>query len=213
MEAFPKKEGKAITGLGLLSDEQVLQVAETVRDLLEKTPHPHDKVKELTIKDPMYCMFDTYKREIVMNPEYNENWMSKRTREEIEDELEFVTPDSSYQHELLSMRNALDSGDYRKLHTLYWFGEGRNLEGIIRHEWGHAFHEVYGRGSRLYGGPKGVDTLYGEGWEEKYGITSRARGNWLECVAENFVAWSTGNTAQMNPEMVKVFNDLARGEG
>lgn len=210
-EAFPKKEGKAVTGLGLLSDEQAVKVAETVRDLMQQVPTPY-LVNRLTIKEGVGSRYDPSGREIIVDVSETLGKGLDAVRSGIEAELgsgDYLSLE--YRQHLKAMSDALDSGDYKKLHTMYWFGEARNLESIVRHEWGHAVHEVF-KSRRDYGrGPAGIDTLYeyGTPWEDKYGITARARDNWLECVAENFVAWSTGNAGMMDPAMAKRFDDIA----
>ena len=92
-------------------------------------------------------------------------------------------------------------------HTMNNFDDA--LEATIRHEMGHVFHNQ----NRDRFMPQIMWDAQGVGWEEwkdAYGVTSRARDNWEECVAENFVLFSIGKTEQIHPAMISVFKELTK---
>jgi len=112
-----------------------------------------------------------------------------------------------------------------KEHTYYMFDD--KFEAVARHEFGHAIMDFYERetrkrlsslvpsgavsDTRLRGAPK-TNRYY---WTpisgkfvEEYGVTARARDDWGECVAENYVLYSIGRHDMMHRDMVAMFDTL-----
>jgi hypothetical protein len=91
-------------------------------------------------------------------------------------------------------------------HSIYHFNPSRQMEALIRHELGHAFHQRFRQ--NITG--TGIDSLKAKypNWKNLFAVTGRAGDDWGECVAENFVFWSMGKTSLLHPEIVATFDSL-----
>jgi len=201
-----------VKGLGHLSEEQRVELVNTLIDLDEKPTHLMGRIKNIRVKPDKGSSYHTGTWELNLDP--NDGLSSEGTIDFIDRQLEYLEgQNTDYVRDLKEWKRQLEEGESQKAHTMYWFGEDRRIEGIMRHEAGHAFHEQYGNGN-IYGDP-GIDDLLIQSpdWKKDFSITSRGLDNWMECVAENFVAWSIGRTDLMNPKMVKSFDTLIRTKG
>jgi hypothetical protein len=96
------------------------------------------------------------------------------------------------------------------------------MEGQIRHEFGHAFHDnlkskidsYFHRSNKLNWGDSDYSDLYTD-LTKKYAVTTRGAESWEECVAENFTFYSAGKNARAHahPDMVKMFEAVTKGSG
>lgn len=87
-----------------------------------------------------------------------------------------------------------------RVHLLsaYMFDDG--IEGAVRHELGHIFDE--------HNSAEFSNLLKAADWQEKFGVTKRARDNRGECVAENFALYSAGKRDGMHPDMITLLRRL-----
>ena len=212
-------ESKGIeAGYGWKSRE-IREVGDTLKDIEGKIGLlPIKRIQHNSIYNSSFSVPGS---QININPKDNTDWAVESTLNVIDRELHNLSTDieTPYKHRLLEQKELLKSGAYHEGHTLYWFGNERNIEAIVRHEMGHAFHERYSdlSATDAQGHVVGIDDLrraaVGTGtdrsWRDDYGITARGRDNWSECVAENFVAWSVGRTDLMNSKMTKMFDLIA----
>lgn len=82
-------------------------------------------------------------------------------------------------------------------HSVAWCNN--RIEALIRHEFGHCFHQC--------NDDKIAELIpYRPDWNQAYGITTRARDHYGECIAENFALWSTGHT--VHGDLQQAFSQL-----
>ena len=190
----------SIKNLERLTDEEALQVGNAVADVLDKANTPY-MVNNLEFNRDGVCMIDSNTRTVTIDPSGAGRETPQEALDYVNRELERYTGNLPYVVSLRKTKAVLERGEAGRVHSIYWFPQTQ-LEGIIRHEYGHGFHD-FNKGK--------FDELRRDSpnWEEEYGVTIRAQDNWSECVAENFTAWSIGQTGRMNPKMVKLFDSLA----
>jgi len=204
-----------IKGLGHLTAEEQIEFVNTLIDL--EPTHVLHRLKKINIIPDAGSSYHQGTWEMILDPNDGSGINTERTISFIDRQLELLTETSyaqmSYVKDLKEWKRQLMEGEAEKAHTIYWFGEERRIEAVVRHEAGHAFHEQYMNGN-IYGDP-GVDSLIqlSKDWRKDFGITSRGIDNWTECVAENYVAWTIGRTDLMSPKMVSVFERLIRTKG
>lgn len=207
LEAFRPDTGRRFWNSGTLSEEELIEVANTVKDIVEKTGKT-GLVKTLTIQPGARTGYSINRNEVVINPDDCNPDVSERKIRQYIDVMkgsEDLTP--LQREQIMELEAEYNSGEYKQAHTMYWFGGGGGLEAAIRHEYGHAFHMAYRRVSNR-GGPGLDQVLNDPDWREYFAVTSRGEDNWYECIAENFVAWSVGMTDIMEPGVVFAFDRL-----
>jgi len=86
-------------------------------------------------------------------------------------------------------------------HSMAYFNN--QTEALIRHEVGHLIAQQHeGDLQRLL--------PYRPDWEKAYGVTSRARDWYDECLAENFSLYSIGRIELLHPAVINAFEHITR---
>lgn len=122
-------------------------------------------------------------------------------------------------------RLALAPGSWNDVHTAY-IDRRAYLEGVVRHEAGHAVHYQYrdefrealgwdywAEKARVWDAPdfkKARDSFAArnEALGRKYGITDRGRDNLAEAIAESVAAWVAGFESKIHPVIRQVLQEI-----